>query len=236
MAGRVRRRAISTRHAAEGVAVDAIGADLLEQAGNRLRHAERLGPRARFPRHGGKKHAHAVAMEVRDHVFERRESSRHVSQHVELVAVVDADVGIDRPQQHAVDPAVALLEVFEKAVHGVAPGGRIVEIAVLDHRLRLDEAALRPLQLGPFVDVAAQAGADAALGAILPHLLQPFGGVGFGGRPGELLPLRRVLGVLSQKQSGDGEGNGGQPRDAHGRSSFGQSTKTRRRLKSPRPA
>ena len=63
-----------------------------------------------------------------------------------MIAIVDADVRIDVPEQHAVDAAVTALQVVEVTLHGVAARDRIVEIAILDHRERVHEIALRPLQ------------------------------------------------------------------------------------------
>ena len=58
--------------------------------------------------------------------------------------VIDADVRIDGPDQDGVDAAVSLLQIVEIAIDGVLAGFGIVEVAVLDHHLRLDEARLRP--------------------------------------------------------------------------------------------
>ena len=152
------------------------------------------------PRACRKEHADATAVKIGDHLSEASEPAGHVAQEVELVAIVDADVGIDGPEQHAIDAAVAMVEIGEEAVDGVAAGLGVVEVAVFHHGLRLDEAALGPLQFGALVEFAVQAGADTTLLTVLLQLLQPLGGVGLRGRAGKLLALRRVLGVLGQQE------------------------------------
>ena len=79
-------------------------------------------------------------MEVGDHLFQAGGPARHITQQVILVAVVDSDVGIGVPDQDGVDSAVALPKVVKVTVHGVSARRRVVEVAVLDHHLRLDEA------------------------------------------------------------------------------------------------
>src|ERR1022692_1166403 len=51
----------------------------------------------------------------------------------------------------------------------------------------------------PCVEVGGESGADAAFVAILAELVEPVVGVGLRRRAGELLPLRRVLGVLGEE-------------------------------------
>ena len=166
----------------------------------RFGEALRLRARAHVPGHLREQHADAAAVEIRHHLFEARQAARHVAQQVVVVAVVDPDVGIDRPEQHAVDSAVTFIEIVEKAVHGVAPRHGVVEIAVFDHRLRLHEAALGPFQLGPLVGRAAQAGAHAPLLPPVLNLLQPLRGVGLRGRARQLLALRWILRILRRQQ------------------------------------
>ncbi len=133
-----------------------------------------------------------------------------IAQQVELVAVVDADVRVDGPEQDAVDAAVALLQVVEVAVHGVAARDGIVEVAVLHHHLRLDEAALRPLEFGAGIDLAGESGADTSFGAIARDLGEPLGGGIFGGWPGDLLAVGRIFGVLRVGPESEQE-DGGEP-------------------------
>ena len=69
----------------------------------------------------------------------------HGPHHVLLVAIIDAHVGIGRPDKYAVDSAISLLEVIQIAIHRVLACQRIVEITVMHHHLRLEKTRLRPL-------------------------------------------------------------------------------------------
>ena len=127
----------------------------------------------------------------------------HVVEQVELVAVVDANVRINRPDEHRIDAAVALVEIVQIAVDGVARANRIVEVAVLDHHLRLDKTALRPLQFRAIVFGAVVADAGEALGPPLFDVGQPGREIGRVRGAGDLVALRGVAAVLG----GQGERN-----------------------------
>jgi hypothetical protein len=90
-------------------------------------------------------------------------SAGHVANQVELIAVVRADVGIERPDQDGVDGAEASLDIREKPVDRVSILVRIEERAVPDQHLDLRIDVLRPRQLGPRV-----------LRAIVAQSLEPF--------------------------------------------------------------
>ena len=83
-------------------------------------------------------------MKVRDHLSNSNDSSRHAVDHVDLVPIVDAQVGVRRPNQDRVDASIPLLQIIQVPVHGVFSGDGVKEKAVLHHHLRLDEAGLRP--------------------------------------------------------------------------------------------
>ena len=79
-------------------------------------------------------------MKVANHLPHSGHSARHAADQIVLVAVIDAHVRIGRPDQHRVDSAVALFQIIEIAIDGVLARDRIVEVAVLNHHLRLNEA------------------------------------------------------------------------------------------------
>ena len=203
MAGGIARDAEAARDTIIRIAVDTIGADFRQQAGDRFRETSRFGARALVPRHVGEEDADVPPVKLVHHLLERREAARHVAKQVELVAVVDADIGVDGPEQYAVDAAVTAVEVIEKAVDGVLAAGRIVKVAVFHHGLRLYEGALGPLELGARVDFTRESGAYAALGAVAGDFGEPVGGGFLGGRAGDLLAVGRISGVLCE--SGEGE-------------------------------
>ena len=112
-------------------------------------------------------------MEIGDHLPHAGDASRHAADQVVLVAVIDAHVRIGGPDQHRVDSAIALLQIIEIAIDGVLVRDRIVEIAVLHHHLRLNEAGLRPLQRGQVITRAVVADANAAFIAPVVNIGQP---------------------------------------------------------------
>ena len=97
MAGRVAGDSEAAGEAAVRVTVDAIGADLGEQTGDSFRERARFGARPLVPRHVGEEHADTPAVQVVDHFLKSRQAAGHVAQQVELVAVVDAEVGVHGP-------------------------------------------------------------------------------------------------------------------------------------------
>jgi hypothetical protein len=81
------------RHAILGVAVDAVGVDLLHQRGYSLWPGLAGLVRALIPHHHGEEHAHAAAMEVGDHLAHALEAAGHGLDHFQLVAVIDPMLG-----------------------------------------------------------------------------------------------------------------------------------------------
>ncbi len=136
------------RHTVLRVAVDAVGADLLHELGDRIGPVCSGIACSLIPHHHRKEDAHAAAMKVGDHLFHAFDAAGHGAHHVVLIAVVDAHVRIGRPDENRIDAAVSLLEVVEIAIDRVLAGDRIVEVAVVHHHLRLNEAGLGPLQFG----------------------------------------------------------------------------------------
>jgi hypothetical protein len=155
-------------------------------------------------------------MEVIDHPPQAGDAAGQVPCQVPLIAVVDADIRIYRPDEHAIHAAIALVEIVQVPRDRVLSGCRIVEIAFFRHRLRLDEVALRPQQLGPPVFGIVVAHADQALAPPLAQVVEPgivcaasgdlplaqFRypiGSGHPPRGGYLAPIRRKPGILCRQ-------------------------------------
>src|SRR5208337_1131680 len=77
------------------------------------------------------------------------------------------------PNQNRVNPAVALLEVVQITVYCIFAGDGIVEVPLLDHHLRLNEAGLRPLQLRPPILGAVVTHANQALASPVADVVEP---------------------------------------------------------------
>ena len=127
------------RRAILRVTINAVRADLFHQRGDGLRPGLVGLVRSFVPHHHGEEHAHTAAMEVSNHLAHAFNATGHGLDHLKLVAVVDAHVGIRGPDKHRVDSAVALFKIVEVPAYGVAAGGRVVEVSILDHHLRLYE-------------------------------------------------------------------------------------------------
>ena len=140
------------RDAAVGVAVDAVGINGLYEARHDFPVALRMCPGAVVPGHCRQKHLDPTFVEVGHYAAQPIHAAGQVVRQIELVAIVDADVRINIPEQHAVDSAVATLQIVEIAIHGVAACDRIVEVAVFHHQQGMHEIALRPLQFGTAID------------------------------------------------------------------------------------
>ena len=137
--------------AGHGVAVDAVGPKFGHELSGGFGEWLAFVVGAGVPGHDGEQHFHAVCVEVVDHRTHAGDAAGKVAHHVVLVAVVDADVRVDGPQQDGVDAAVAFVEVVEIAIDRVLAGRDVEEVAIFDHALRLDEGLLRPTQFGPIV-------------------------------------------------------------------------------------
>ena len=101
------------------------------------------------------------------------DAAGHGANHVLLIAIVDAHIWIGRPDEHRVDAAVTLLEIVEVAIDRVLAGDGVVEVAVVHHHLRLNEAGLGPLKRGHCIAIAVVADTDAALGTPVGHSFEP---------------------------------------------------------------
>jgi len=109
------------------VAVDAIRVDLLKQFRRRGRERFALIACARIPGHHGKQHVNAAALKVADHFPDTFNAARQITQQVVLIAIIDADIRVDGPEQHGIDSAVALRHIFQIAIDRVFSRDRIIK-------------------------------------------------------------------------------------------------------------
>ena len=65
-------------------------------------------------------------MKVSDHLPDTFYSPGHCPHHIQLVAVVDAEVGVSGPDKHGIDPPVSFFQIVEITIDGIFPGGWIV--------------------------------------------------------------------------------------------------------------
>jgi hypothetical protein len=107
------------RHAVVGIAVDAVGAGCLHQSRDRKPVGFALLAGAVVPGHGRQEHLDPAPVEIGDRATHALDAPGQIVRQVELVARVDADVGVDVPEQHAVQAAETLFKIVEVAVHRV---------------------------------------------------------------------------------------------------------------------
>ncbi len=224
---RVGGDAIGQRDARKRVAIDAIRADVRQQPRGRLRVGRAGVVRALIPRHRGKKYLDAPAMKIVDHGPDAGNASGQVPDEIVLAAGIDADVRIDGPDQDAVDTPVAAVKIVKVTVDRIAARGRIVEIAILHHHLRLNKIRLGPLQFGTRVLRSVIAHPDEALVAPVHDVRQPFPERGGIRRPRQGLAVGPVDGILREQWSHQQ----GENQSSHGLPAPGTST----RIRSMRP-
>ena len=173
MADRVCGERKAQRHPILRIAVNPVSANLLHQRRQRL-WPRLIGlVRPFVPHHHGEQDAHAAAMEVGNHLAHTINAAGHGLNHLKLVAVVDPHVWIGSPDEHRINAAVALFYIVEVAIDSVTASQLIVEIAIVNHHLRLHKARLGPAECRHLVARRIESGADAALGAPVFNVAQP---------------------------------------------------------------
>jgi len=76
------------------------------------------------PEHDRQQHPYATPVELRHHLAQAGQAARHVAPKIELVAIIDADVRVGRPDQYAVDAAIPIREVRQIAFDGIMSASR----------------------------------------------------------------------------------------------------------------
>ena len=107
--------------------------------------------RACIPGEEWKKNFYAATVKLLDEMMQARDSSGEILQQFELITIVDAEIGIDMPDQNRIDLTETLLGLVQKTVNGVFTSVRVVETAIPDENLHLQENVLRPLEIGAFI-------------------------------------------------------------------------------------
>src|ERR1700693_2222563 len=128
-----------------GVTVNAVGTNLAHPFGNRLSPGLTWIVGALIPHHHRKQYSNATLVKFCDQLPNTIKAAGHRRDHIELVAIINSKIWVIRPQQNGVDAAIALLDVGQIPIDGIFPRDGIVQIAILDHRLWLNETRLRPL-------------------------------------------------------------------------------------------
>ena len=173
MSQRIRSSAECARNAPESVAIDAVCSHVRHEFRGRVPIGGAHVARTLIPSHEREDDFDSAAMKIRNHLLDPSDATGHGANHVVLIAVVDADVRIHWPDQNGIDATVALPQVVQIFIDGVVSRVGVVEVAVLDHHLGLDETGLSPLEFGPLVFLLRIAGANPCLHAPMGDVVQP---------------------------------------------------------------
>lgn len=138
----------SQRHAVLGIAENPVRIDRGHQFGHSLRPRLAGIAGSLIPHVYRKQHLDAAPVKISDHLPDAGCAARHGEDHVQLIAVVDAQIGIGGPDDHRIDAAIALVEIVQIPGHGVFAACRIIEVAIFHHHQRLDKTRSRPFESG----------------------------------------------------------------------------------------
>jgi len=134
------------RHTVVGIAIDAVGSDRFHNAGNGMPVAFSVGTGAIVPGFGRQEYTHTTAMKIGNRSAQAVKAPRQIMREIGLIAIIDTDVRIDVPDQHAIDATKARFQIIEVAINGVLACRRIVKETIFDHHLRMHEITLCPSQ------------------------------------------------------------------------------------------
>src|ERR1022692_4909525 len=118
------------RYSVLSVTVNAVGTNFRHPLGNRLRPWFTRIAGTLIPHHHGKQNPNTVLMKGRDHLPDTIKTAGHRGNRIELVTIIDSNVGVNRPQKNGVYTAIALIDVGQIPTNGIFPYVRIVQIAI----------------------------------------------------------------------------------------------------------
>src|ERR1700676_3710468 len=98
----------------EGVEVDAVGADFIEDL-RELGRGSGGFPGAGIPQEIWEKNFYVVLVKLVDNFFESREAAGKIAEEIELVAFVEAEIGIDVPEKNGIDGSDTIFGFGKKA-------------------------------------------------------------------------------------------------------------------------
>ena len=101
------------------VAINAVGTNFRHPLGNRLGPWFTRIAGTLIPHHHGKQDPNTVLMKGRDHLPDPVKTAGHRGNRIELVTIIDSNVGIDRPQENGVYAAIALIDIGQIPINGI---------------------------------------------------------------------------------------------------------------------
>src|SRR5579863_2123340 len=172
------------------IEIYSIGADRFHFLRQRFSKVAGL-PGPHIPRQEGEKDFHSMLVKLIDQLMQAGQSSWKILEQIELIAVIDAKIWINMPDQHGINLAHSLLRLVQKTVDGIDAFFRVIETPVPDQHLHLQENMLSPFQIGACIFCALVAQAGPAFGAPCLEPVPPFVSLGWRIRSGEKNFFRR---------------------------------------------
>src|SRR5438874_13487029 len=99
------------------IKVDPIRIDIFKELRKSNPSRRSLFSRACVPRNEREENLDSVAVKLLNHLTNRANAAREIAQQIELIAIINAEAGIDVPNQDGIDRTNAVLCVVQKAVH-----------------------------------------------------------------------------------------------------------------------
>src|SRR5947209_9691563 len=147
----VRSQSELNGNALKRIKVDPIRIDIFKELRKSNPSRRSIFSRSCVPRNEREENLDSVAVKLLNHLMNRGNAAREIAQQIELIAVVNAEVGIDVPNQDGIDRTNATFRVVQKTVHRVFACFGVVKRAIPDERLDLGENLLGPGEFRPLV-------------------------------------------------------------------------------------
>src|SRR6266550_5026796 len=151
MPNRVGSQRESNRNALKRIKVDPIRIDIFKELRKSNPSRRSLFSRACVPRNEREENLDSVAVKLLNHLTNRGNAAREIAQQIELIAIINAEVGIDVPNQDGIDRTNATFRVVQKTVHRVFARFGVIKGAIPDEHLDLGENLLGPGEFRPLV-------------------------------------------------------------------------------------
>src|SRR5947199_6256659 len=130
------------RNALKRIKVDPIRIDIFKELRKSNPSRRSLFSRACVPRNEWEENLDSVAVKLLNNLTNRGNAAREIAQQIELIAIINAEVGIDVPNQDGIDRTNATFRVVKKTVHRVFACLGVVKRAISDARLDCVEKLL----------------------------------------------------------------------------------------------
>src|SRR5207245_8836548 len=131
----VRSQSELNGNALKRIKVDPIRIDIFKELRKSNPSRPSLFSRACVPRNEREENLDSVAVKLLNHLTNRANAAREIAQQIELIAIINAEVVIDVPNQDGIDRTNAVFRFVQKTVHRVFDRLGVIKGAVTDEQL-----------------------------------------------------------------------------------------------------